>query len=121
MAAGRTCPRRRGWIRRRRGGSKLGGRGGGNDDLVLKPGSHSSSVEWIYVRGYRIRLQGRMRVDANGDVYVPDSEDEEPDMEVEAGGVADLRGANAAADGKQMVAVGILPQFQLFVAQSLFQ
>ncbi|CAL4988087.1 unnamed protein product [Urochloa decumbens] len=112
MAAGRTCLRRRGRIRRRCGGSKLGGRSGGNDDLVLKPsdhGDHSSCGEWISVRGHRIRLQGRMRVDANGHVYVPDSEDEEPGMEVEAGAVevADLGGLNAAADAMQMAAVGV--------------
>ncbi|CAL5011577.1 unnamed protein product [Urochloa decumbens] len=109
MAAGGTCPRRRGWICRRRGGSKLGGHGGGNDDLVLKPGSRSRCGEWIYVHGHRIRRQGRMRVDANGDVYVPDSEDEEPDIEEEVGKVevADLGGANAAADGMQIAAVGV--------------
>ncbi|CAN6330038.1 unnamed protein product, partial [Urochloa humidicola] len=111
MAAGGTCPRRRGRIRRRRGGSKLGSRGGGNDEFVLKLGDHSSCGEWISVRGHRIRLEGRMRVDANGDVYVPDSEDEEPGMKVEVNGVkvAGSGGANAAADAMQMAAVGVPP------------
>ncbi|CAN6345529.1 unnamed protein product [Urochloa humidicola] len=83
MAAGGTCPWRRGRIRQRRGGSKLGSRSEGNDEFVLKPGDHSSCGEWISVHGHRIRLEGRMRVDANGDMYVPDSEDEEPGMKVE--------------------------------------
>ncbi|CAN6191805.1 unnamed protein product [Urochloa humidicola] len=119
MAAGGMGPRRRGWIRMRRGGSKLGGHSGGNADLVVKPGNRNSCGEWVYVRGHRIRLQGRMRVDANGEVYVPDSEDEEPDMEKEVGGVkvsdfgnvkvSDLGGANAAADGMKMTAVGLPP------------
>ncbi|CAN6356223.1 unnamed protein product [Urochloa humidicola] len=86
MAAGGTCPRCRDWIRGRHRGSKLGGYGGGNEDLVRKSGNRSSSGEWIYVRGHRIRLQGRMLVDANGDVYVPDFEDEEPHIEEEVGG-----------------------------------
>ncbi|CAN6200254.1 unnamed protein product [Urochloa humidicola] len=107
MAAGGTCPRRRGWIRQRRGGSKLGGHGGGNKDLILKPSNRNNCGEWIYVRGHRIKLQGRMRVDANGEVYVPDSEDEEPSMEEEVGGVevSDLGGANATMDGMQMAAI----------------
>ncbi|CAO2046084.1 unnamed protein product [Urochloa humidicola] len=111
MAAGGTCPRRRGRIRRRRGGSKLGIRGGGNDEFALKLGDHSSCGEWISVRGHRIRLEGRMCVDANDDVYVPDSEDEEPGMKVEVNGVkvAGSGGANAAADAMQMAAVGVPP------------
>lgn len=45
-----------------------------------------------------------MRVDANGDVYVPDSEDEESGMEVDARGleVADLGGASVTAACLQM-------------------
>ncbi|KAF8779349.1 hypothetical protein HU200_002614 [Digitaria exilis] len=87
MASGGRCRRRRSWIHRhRRGGSKLEGRGGGNDDAPNKLGSCSSG-EWISVRGHRIKLRGRMRVDGNGDIYIPDSEDEEPTVEVEAGDV----------------------------------
>ena len=50
-----------------------------------------------------------MRVDANGDVYVPDSEDEESGMVVDAGGVemADFGAGSGAADGAQMAIVGV--------------
>ncbi|KAF8696801.1 hypothetical protein HU200_036438 [Digitaria exilis] len=104
MASGGRCRRRRSWIRRhRRGGSKLEGCGGGNDDAPNKLGSCSSG-EWISVRGHRIKLRGRMRVDGNGDIYIPDSEDEEPAVEVEAGDVevANLGGALVAANGLQI-------------------
>ncbi|CAL5012802.1 unnamed protein product [Urochloa decumbens] len=103
MAAGGRCPRRRSWIRRRRGDSKLGGHGGGNDDPVLTPGGRSHCRDWRCVRGHRSRLQGRMRVAANGDVYVPDSENEESDMEVGGSDVAVSGGATATVDG---IAVG---------------
>lgn len=111
MAGGGRCPRHRNRILRRRGGSKLGGRGGGSDDPVLTPSCHNRWGEWICVRGHRITLQGRMRVGANGDVYVPDSEEEDSSMEVEVGGadVADSGGAMAAVDGMQMAVVGVPP------------
>ncbi|CAN6253224.1 unnamed protein product [Urochloa humidicola] len=108
MAGGGRVPRPRiSWVRRHRRASKLGGRGGHKGDLVLKTGNRSCG-EWICVRGHRIRLEGRMRVDTNGNVYVPDSEDEEPGMEVEAGDVevADLEGTAVAGDGVDVEAEG---------------
>ncbi|CAN6208745.1 unnamed protein product [Urochloa humidicola] len=108
MAGDGRVPRRRiSWVRRHRRASKLSGCGGLNGDLVLKPGNRSCG-EWVCVRGHRIRLQGRMRVDTNGNVYVPDSEDEEPGMEVEVGGVkvADLEGAAVVGDGFDVAAEG---------------
>ncbi|CAO2168523.1 unnamed protein product [Urochloa humidicola] len=109
MAGGRRFPRRRSWIRRRRVGAKLAS--GGDDDPVLSPGGRTHCGEWRCVRGVPIRLEGRMRVGANGDVYVPDSEDEESVMEVEVGGadVADSGGATATVDGMRMAIVGVPP------------
>ncbi|PUZ65581.1 hypothetical protein GQ55_3G235900 [Panicum hallii var. hallii] len=109
MAGGSRGSRRRGRICRRRGGSKLSVRGEGNGDIVVKPGSRSCGEGFCF-RGHRIRQVGRMRVDANGDVYIPYSEDEESGMDVEAGatdGVADFGGASGAADGMQMALVGV--------------
>ena len=79
-------------------------------DSEIKPSSADSAKDaWICVRGHRITLVGRMRVDANGDVYVPDSEDEESGMVVDAGGVemADFGAGSGAADGAQMAIVGV--------------
>lgn len=78
-------------------GAKLSIDDGGMDDILVKPDNRDCG-EWICVRGHRIRRTGRMRVDANGDVYIPDSEDEEADMKMEGGGVdlADLGGASAS-------------------------
>ncbi|KAG2544591.1 hypothetical protein PVAP13_9KG010120 [Panicum virgatum] len=73
MASGGRASRRRGRIYRCRGGSKRA-RSEGNGERIC-------------VRGHRITLVGRMRVDANGDFYVPDSVDEESGMVVDAGGV----------------------------------
>jgi hypothetical protein len=100
MAVGGRAPRCRSSIRPPRWDLKLGARSGDNDDLVLKPGNRNCK-EWICVRGHRIRLQGRMCVDAHDNLYVPDSEDEEPGMELVACGVevADSRAATVAADG----------------------
>lgn len=65
--------------------------------------------EGICVRGHRIRLLGRMRVDANGDVYAPDSDEEKSGMEVKASGLemVDLGGASGPANGIQMAFVGV--------------
>jgi hypothetical protein len=85
MAAGARCRRRRSWIssiRRRGVGAKLSIDDGGMDDILVKRNNRDCG-EWICVRGHRIRRTGRMRVDANGDVYIPDSEDEEGDMKME--------------------------------------
>ncbi|CAM0144683.1 unnamed protein product [Urochloa decumbens] len=107
MAGGGRCRRRRSWIssiRRRGGGSKLSMDGGGIDDIHVKPDNRDRG-EWICVRGHRIRRSGRMRVDSNGSVYVPDSEDEEADMEMEEGSVnlANSGGTSVAPDA---IAVG---------------
>ncbi|CAN6209970.1 unnamed protein product [Urochloa humidicola] len=109
MAGGSRRPRRCSWIRRRRRGSKLGGSSGGNDNIAMNPGSRSCE-EWIWVRGHRIRRQGRMRVDSNGNLFVPDSEDEELGMETKASGadVADLRVALVAPDAIAVGADGVM-------------
>ncbi|CAN6354046.1 unnamed protein product [Urochloa humidicola] len=123
MAGGGKHPQRPSWIRRRRGGSKLGGPHGGNDDIDTKSASRSSG-EWICVRGHRIRRCGRMRVDPDGNLYVPDSEedeapvdpdsnlcvpdseeDEAPDMEVESSGV-DLADSGGTSVASVAIAVG---------------
>lgn len=116
MAGGGRCPRRRSWIRRLRRDSKLGGRGEGAGAIIVKPGNRSSG-EWICVRGHRIRLRGRMRVAADGDVYVPDSEDEESGVEVETDGegLVDLGGIPVAGNSKQ-IAVGEVPADAIDVA-----
>ncbi|RCV39020.1 hypothetical protein SETIT_8G189200v2 [Setaria italica] len=103
MAGGGRGPRRRNWICRCCGGSKLGGRARGNDDIVVKLGSRNRG-EWICVRGHPVRWVGCMCVDANGDVYIPDSEDEESGMEMEWGAkeVADLGAASVTTGGVQM-------------------
>ncbi|CAN6338282.1 unnamed protein product [Urochloa humidicola] len=108
MAGGDRIPRRGiSWVHRHRRSSKQGARDRENGDLVLKPGKQSCG-EWICVHGQRIKLQGRMRVDNNGNVYVPDSEDEEPGMGVEAGSVeaADSGGAAVTGDGIDVAAEG---------------
>jgi hypothetical protein len=71
-----------------------------NRDVLIKPDNRDCG-EWICVRGHRIRRRGRMRVDANNDVYITDSEDEEDGMEIEACSVnvADLGGASVAPNG----------------------
>nr|CAB3451430.1 unnamed protein product [Digitaria exilis] len=107
MAGRGRCRRRRSWIQQRCQGSKLGGRGEGAGDILVKPNNHRYG-EWICVRGHRIRLRGRMRVDADGDVYVPDSEDEEVDL----GGISvaangdhmDVAAEEGAADGVKVAA-----------------
>jgi hypothetical protein len=86
--------------------SKLDGRGGRkeNNNITKKPYIHIYG-EWICVRGHRIRRSGRMRVDDKGDVYVPDSEDEESGMKVDPCvlQVDDLGSALATADCLEMV------------------
>ncbi|CAL4886619.1 unnamed protein product [Urochloa decumbens] len=114
MATGGRCRRRRSWIssiRRRHGsGSKLSSHGGGNDDILVDS-SNREYGEWICARGYRIRRTACMRVDANGGVYVPDSEDEESSKEVQAGGVGiertNLGGASVTADGMLLPDVAV--------------
>ncbi|CAL4964606.1 unnamed protein product [Urochloa decumbens] len=107
MAGGGRCRRRRSCIssiRRRGVGSKLSIDGGGIDDIPMKPVNRDRD-EWICVRGHRIRRSGRMRVDSNGGVYVPDSEDEEADMEMEVGSV-DLANSGGASVTPDAIAVG---------------
>jgi hypothetical protein len=49
----------------------------GPAESVVKPSRTDSAEEvWIYVRGCRIKRAG-LRFDSQGDVYVPDSEDDE--------------------------------------------
>ncbi|KAF8671844.1 hypothetical protein HU200_049841 [Digitaria exilis] len=86
----------RGWIHPLRRVSKLGGRGEGADNIIVKPGSRNSE-----------ELRGRMRVDTDGDVYVPDSEDEESGLQVETvgEGLVDFGGISAAKNGEH-IAVG---------------
>ncbi|CAN6283792.1 unnamed protein product [Urochloa humidicola] len=96
------------WVRRSRsqvrGGRKFGGSGGvrkvgGADSREL--GAHGGRIEqgesWIVVRGRRIGRAG-LRINSEGEVYVPDSEDEEANMEMEdvvAKGVAAVKVAAA--------------------------
>jgi hypothetical protein len=42
-----------------------------NDNITKKPDNRIYG-EWIYERGHRIKRSGHMRVDDNGEVYVPD-------------------------------------------------
>ncbi|CAN6340227.1 unnamed protein product [Urochloa humidicola] len=72
-----------------RGGQKLRGcdsvrKLGGADSREL--GAHGDRIEqgegWIVVRGRRIGRAG-LRINSQGEVYVPDSEEEEADMETE--------------------------------------
>ncbi|CAL5027247.1 unnamed protein product [Urochloa decumbens] len=83
------------------GGRKLQGRGGvgkvgGADGREF--GAHGGRIEqaedWIVVRGRRIRRAG-FRINSQGDVYVPDSEEEEDDMETE--GAAPVKVAAACS------------------------
>ncbi|CAN6361602.1 unnamed protein product [Urochloa humidicola] len=86
------------------GGRKFGGSGGvrkvgGADSREL--GAHGGRIEqgksWILVRGCRIGRAG-LRFNNEGEVYVPDSEDEEADMEtgyVVAKGAAAMKVATA--------------------------
>ncbi|CAN6353993.1 unnamed protein product, partial [Urochloa humidicola] len=110
---GGRCRRRRSWIsriRRRLGVSKLSSDDGENHDIPVKADNHDYG-EWICPREYRIQRRGHMRVDANGGVYVPDSEDEESSKEVEEGGVGievtSLGGASVATDGVQLPDVAV--------------
>jgi hypothetical protein len=71
-------------------------------ESTLKPTSAYSAEEpWIYVRGCRIERAGlRFRVNSQGELYVPDSEDEEEALEVSANGPVDVDLAPVvAADG----------------------
>ncbi|CAN6331653.1 unnamed protein product [Urochloa humidicola] len=110
---GGRCRRRRSWISRigrRLGVSKLSSDDGENHDIPVKADNHDYG-EWICPREYRIQRRGHMRVDANGGVYVPDSEDEESSKEVEEGGVGievtSLGGASVATDGVQLPDVAV--------------
>ena len=71
---------------------------------MVKPSSADSAEEaWIYVRGCRIKRSG-LRFNSQGDVYVPDSEDDEsgadlaPAVAANGAAGADLAPA-VAADG----------------------
>lgn len=75
-------------IRDRSGGGSLGQvvKAGSPDSKVDKPNSDDSPRDgWIYVRGHRIEKAG-LHIDPDGNVYVPDSEDEESGMEYQACG-----------------------------------
>jgi hypothetical protein len=77
-------------------------------ESAVKPTSADSTEEaWIYVRGCRIRSAG-LRFNSQGDVYVPDSEDEEDAPEVAADGAASVDLAPAVVvDGS--VGVNLAP------------
>jgi hypothetical protein len=76
----------------------------GTVDSEVKPSSVDSAKEaWIYVRGCRIKRSG-LRFNSQGDVYVPDSEDDESGVDlapaVAANGAAGAHLAPAVvADG----------------------
>ncbi|CAO1940538.1 unnamed protein product [Urochloa humidicola] len=111
MAGGGRCRRRRSRvssIRRRGVGAKLSVHGGGIEDNV-KPDNREHG-EWICQHGHRITRRGHMRVDANGGLYVLDSEDEDAGMEMEAGGVdlADLGGASVTPDAVTIGRDGVM-------------
>ena len=69
----------------------------GAAESAVKPISADSAEEaWIYVRGYRIKRAG-LRFNSQGDVYVPDFEDEEEALEVSVNGPVDVDLAPAMA------------------------
>lgn len=118
MSRGGRCPRRhrwshRPWSRRRHGG---GVKICDVDDAVdcnVKPadvGIESAAKDSICVRDRPGR--SRLRVDAEGNLYVLDSEEEDSAMEVNAGGavaaegVEASNGANLFVDGSPVAAAG---------------
>ena len=99
----------RGLVKSSAGSSKSADRGipthagaSGSVGHIVKPGAVDSDVKpssadsaekaWIYIRGCRINRAG-LRFNSKGDVYVPDSEDDESSVEV-----APVVAANGATD-----------------------
>jgi hypothetical protein len=89
MSGGGRCPRRHRWSHRRHeGGTKICDVDDGVKRVVKRPGVGilSDAKDSICAPDHRIG-QGRLRVNAEGILYVPDSEDEDSNMEVDADGL----------------------------------
>ena len=87
-------------VRGRNSGGSLGQvvKAGSADSKVDKPSSADSAGEgWIYVRGHRLKKAG-LHINCHGNVYVPDSEDEESSMEDQACGLHVSAGTKLAMD-----------------------
>jgi hypothetical protein len=67
-------------------------------ESAVKPTSVDSAEEaWIYVRMCRIQRATHVRFNSQGDMYVPDSEDEEDALEVAANGAVGVELASVVA------------------------